>query len=273
SGGFQVMSLSKLNKISEQGVEFSSHIDGSKHMLSPERSMDIQLMLDADITMIFDECTPYPISHSDAKKSMELSLRWAERSKNAFVPRPGYLQFGIVQGSVYPDLRELSAMGLRQIGFDGYAVGGMTSTRELLFTVLDDTIKHLPQHKPRYVMGIGKPQDLVGAVMRGADMFDCVLPTRSGRNGQAFVRGGVINIKKAQYARDETPLDPDCGCYLCQNHSKAYLYHLFKAGEMLGPMLLSQHNIYYYQDLMRKMRELITSNGSWQEVKTMVGLS
>lgn len=272
SGGFQVMSLAKLCKIREEGVEFSSHLDGSKHLLSPERSMEIQYLLDSNITMIFDECTPYPITHRDAEKSMQLSLRWAKRSKAAFTPRPGYLQFGIVQGSVYPDLRRRSALSLQEIGFDGYAIGGMTESRELMFQVLDYTIPHLPVDQPRYLMGVGKPVDIVGSVMRGIDMFDCVLPTRSGRNGQAFVRGGHVSIRKQEYSEDETPLDSACLCPTCKNYTKAYLHHLVRAGEILGAMLMTQHNLWYYQDLMRLLRQAISTN-NWEDVEIMIGTS
>lgn len=256
SGGFQVMSLKGLRKISEEGVLFASHIDGSRHMLSPERSMEIQYLLDSNITMIFDECTPYPATHEQAKKSMELSCRWAERSKNSFIDRPGYGLFGIVQGSVYQDLREHSADKLVNIGFDGYAVGGLAvgEGQELMFSTLDYTTLLLPVDKPRYLMGVGKPSDIVGSVMRGIDMFDCVLPTRSGRNGQAFTRNGAINIKNSKYKLDDNPLDDKCNCYTCRNHSRAYLHHLIKAGEILGAMLLTNHNIHYYQDLMKSIR-------------------
>jgi queuine tRNA-ribosyltransferase len=259
SGGFQVMSLSQIRKITDEGVQFQSHIDGSRHMLSPERSMEIQHLLGSDIAMIFDECTPYPATHEVAAKSMRLSLKWAERSKNAYIKRDGYGLFGIVQGSVYEDLRAESAHQLQNIGFDGYAIGGLAvgEGQELMFGTLDYTIPMLPDDKPRYLMGVGKPTDLVGAVLRGVDMFDCVLPTRSGRNGQAFTRNGVINIKNAAYADDNSPLDSECLCPACKNYSRAYLNHLVKSGEILGAMLMTWHNLHYYQELMTGMREAI----------------
>ncbi len=259
SGGFQVMSLAGLRKISEEGVLFQSHIDGSRHMLSPERSMEIQHLLGSDITMIFDECTPFPASYEQAEHSMLLSLRWAERSKAAFVERPGYGLFAIVQGGVYEALRLESAEKLQAIGFDGYAVGGLAvgEGQETMFAVLDYTVPALMPEKPRYLMGVGKPADIVGAVRRGIDMFDCVIPTRSGRNGQAFVRGGTINIRNARYAEDMAPLDSECACPACSHHSRAYLHHLVRAGEILGSMLMTWHNLHYYQDLMRAIRQAI----------------
>lgn len=262
SGGFQVMSLSNLRKISEEGVEFNSHLDGKKYLLTPERSMQIQYFLDSDITMIFDECTPYPATIEEAEKSMKLSLRWAERSKASFKNRPGYGQFGIVQGSVYPNLREKSALELQKIGFDGYAVGGLAvgEGQEIMFETLDFTIPILTEDKPRYLMGVGKPDDIVGAIMRGVDMFDCVLPTRSGRNGQAFTWNGSINLRNAKYIEDNTPIDSNCVCAACRNYSKAYLNHLAKANEILSSMLLTWHNLQFYQDLMKKIREEIASN-------------
>jgi queuine tRNA-ribosyltransferase len=259
SGGFQVMSLSQLRKISEKGVEFQSHIDGSKHMLSPERSMEIQHLLGSDITMIFDECTPYPATHEVAKKSMELSLRWAERSKKAFIEREGYGLFGIVQGSVYEDLRKISALELDKIGFDGMAIGGLAvgEGQEEMFRVLDFTTPNLPENKPRYLMGVGKPDDIIGAVKRGVDMFDCVIPTRSGRTGQIFTKDGTLNIKNAKYADDPTPIDETSPCPASSQYSKAYLHHLVKSNEILGAMLLTEHNLWFYQDLMRGIREAI----------------
>jgi queuine tRNA-ribosyltransferase len=270
SGGFQVMSLSSLRKISEEGVQFSSHIDGSKHMLSPERSMEIQHLLGSDITMIFDECTPFPATHEVAEKSMELSLRWAARSKNAFVERNGYGLFGIVQGGIYEDLRHKSAEELIKIGFDGYAVGGLAvgEGQGEMFRVLDFTTPALPKDKPRYLMGVGKPSDIVGAVARGVDMFDCVLPTRSGRNGQAFTRSGAINITNAKYTDDKTPLDDKCGCPACRNYSKAYLQHLVKSKEILGAMLMTWHNLQYYQDLMADIRAAI-ADGTFHDFQRM----
>ncbi len=259
SGGYQVMSLSKLRKINEQGVTFRSHIDGSEYELTPERSMQIQHALDSDITMCFDECTPHPATLDEAAASMRLSMRWAERCKKAFQPREGYALFGINQGSVYPELRAESAEALKKIGFDGYAVGGLAvgEGQEAMFKALDATVPHLPADKPRYLMGVGKPDDSVGAVMRGIDMFDCVMPTRSGRTGQAFTRRGTINVRNARHAADKRPIDEGCACSACKNHSRAYMHHLFRADEMLGPMLLTQHNLQYYQDLMRDMRRAI----------------
>ena len=259
SGGFQVMSLSKIRKISDAGVEFSSHLDGTKYFVSPERSIEIQHMLGSDITMIFDECVQYPATFEQAKTAMDRSILWANRSKAAFQKRPGYGIFGIVQGSTFADLRKISAEKLIEIGFDGYAIGGLAvgEGQKSMFEVLDYTPDFLPQDKPRYLMGVGKPSDIVGAVARGVDMFDCVIPTRSGRTGQAFTRYGAINIKNAKHRDDEKPLDEKCGCYACQNHSRAYLHHLSKSGEILAAMLLSEHNIFYYQDLMRDIRSAI----------------
>lgn len=262
SGGFQVMSLAELRKISEEGVSFNSHIDGSKHLLSPERSMEIQYLLGSDITMIFDECTPYPATFEVAKESMELSLRWAERSKKAYRGREGYALFAIVQGSVYEKLRYESASELQNISFDGYAIGGLAvgEGQEVMFDTLNYTIPMLPEDKPRYLMGVGKPDDIVGAVLRGVDMFDCVLPTRSGRNAQAFTFNGPINIKNARYKNDTGPLDEECDCYVCQNYSRAYLNHLMKSKEILGAMLMTHHNIHFYQSLMSRLRAAIESN-------------
>lgn len=256
SGGFQVMSLSGLRKMDADGVTFQSHIDGSRHRLTPERSVEIQHLLGADVTMCFDECTPFPATHEQAATSMRLSMRWAARSRQAFVPRPGHGLFGIVQGSVFPDLRAESVAALTGIGFEGYAVGGLAvgEGQEAMFTTLECTTPLLPSDKPRYLMGVGTPSDLIGAVRRGIDMFDCVMPTRSGRTGRGYTRGGVINIRNARHAQDNRPLDPQCTCPACRGHSRAYLHHLFKANEMLGPMLLTWHNIQYYQDLMAELR-------------------
>jgi len=256
SGGFQVMSLSGLRKMDADGVTFQSHIDGSRHRLTPERSVEIQHLLGADVTMCFDECTPFPATHEQAATSMRLSMRWAARSREAFVDRPGHGLFGIVQGSVFPDLRAESVAALTGIGFEGYAVGGLAvgEGQEAMFTTLECTTPLLPGDKPRYLMGVGTPSDLIGAVRRGIDMFDCVMPTRSGRTGRAYTRGGVINIRNARHAEDSRPLDPACTCPACRGHSRAYLHHLFKANEMLGPMLLTWHNIQYYQDLMAELR-------------------
>ncbi len=256
SGGFQVMSLSELRKLTEKGVTFRSHIDGSKHELTPERSMDIQRMLDADITMAFDECTPFPATPEQADESMQLSMRWATRSKDAFVERDGYGLFGIVQGGVYKDLREQSSEALKSIGFDGYAIGGLAvgEGQEAMFDVLDYAPGLLPQDRPRYLMGVGKPDDLVGAVMRGVDMFDCVLPTRSGRTSQAFTRRGTVNLRNARHKEDPRPLDENCTCPACRDYSRAYLHHLVKTSEILGAMLLTWHNLHYYQELMAGIR-------------------
>ncbi len=259
SGGFQVMSLSKLCKKTEEGVQFASHIDGSKHMLSPERSIGIQYLLDSDITMAFDECMPYPSSGKAVEKSMERSMRWAERSKSAFKNRDGYGIFGINQGGMYKDLRKKSASLLQDIGFDGYAIGGLAvgESQEMMFDMLDFIPEFLPKDKPRYLMGVGRPSDIVGAVLRGVDMFDCVMPTRSGRTALAFTREGTINLRNAVHREDSGPLDKGCNCPACANYSRAYLHHLFKVGEILGCMLLTWHNIQYYQDLMRSIRQAI----------------
>ena len=259
SGGFQVMSLSALRKLTENGVTFQSHIDGSKHELTPERSMDIQRMLNSNITMAFDECTPYPATPEQADQSMQLSMRWAARSKDAFVERDGYGLFGIVQGGVYRDLREQSSKALTDLGFDGYAIGGLAvgEGQETMFEVLDYAPGFLPENKPRYLMGVGKPDDLVGAVLRGVDMFDCVLPTRSGRTSQAFTRFGPVNLRNARHKEDPRPLDEACTCPACKDYSRAYLHHLVKTGEILGAMLLTWHNLHYYQDLMAGMRQAI----------------
>lgn len=256
SGGFQVMSLAGRRKLDKDGVTFQSHIDGSKHRLTPERSIEIQHLLGSDITMAFDECTPHPATHEQAAESMRLSMKWAQRSKDAFTDRPGYTLFGIVQGSVYDDLRVESVDALTSIGFEGYAVGGLAvgEGQEEMFRVLDVTVPHLPVDRPRYLMGVGKPADLVGAVMRGIDMFDCVLPSRSGRTGQALTRRGPVNLRNARHAADPRPLDADCGCPACTGYSRAYLHHLQKADEILGPMLLTWHNLHYYQELMAGLR-------------------
>jgi queuine tRNA-ribosyltransferase len=262
SGGFQVMSLSSLRKISEEGVKFKSHIDGSTHLLTAERSMEIQYLLGSDITMIFDECPSFPITHASAQKSMELSLRWAERSKKAFIAREGYGLFAIIQGSIYEDLRKISATALNDIGFDGYAIGGLAvgEGHKLMVETLKFTMPYLPEDKPHYLMGVGKPVDIVAAVREGIDMFDCVIPTRSGRNGQAFTSEGTVNIRNEKFKEDNQALDLDCSCYCCQNFSRSYLNHLFKAKEILGAILLTNHNIYYYQNLMQKIREQIMLN-------------
>lgn len=256
SGGFQVMSLTKLREMTEDGVTFQSHIDGSKHCLTPERSMEIQRLLGSDIQMVLDECTPYPARHEEAEASMELSMRWALRSREAFGEQPGHACFGIVQGGVYEDLRHRSAKSLQEIGFDGYAVGGLAvgEGQDVMFEVLDFTMDHMPKDRPRYLMGVGKPDDLVGAVARGIDMFDCVLPTRSGRHGQAFTRRGTVNLRNARHAMDTRPLDEASPCQASSQYARAYLHHLFKSGEMLGQILLTWHNLNYYQELMSEMR-------------------
>ena len=261
SGGFQVMSLGALRKIDEDGVTFKSHLDGSSHRLNPEISTDIQHKLDATITMAFDECTPYPATHEVAADSMRLSMRWAKRSRDAFIARKGYGQFGIVQGSVFEDLRRESVEKLSELDFEGYAIGGLAvgEGQEAMFDTLDFTTPMMMPDKPRYLMGVGKPSDLVGAVARGVDMFDCVLPTRSGRTGQAFTRRGSVNIKNARHKDDERPLDDHCHCPACGQYSRAYLHHLFKADEVQGLMLLTWHNLQYYQDLMAGMRDAISN--------------
>ncbi|WBQ17234.1 tRNA guanosine(34) transglycosylase Tgt [Sphingobium yanoikuyae] len=265
SGGYQVMSLSALTKMSEEGVAFSSHLDGSKHMLSPERSMEIQRLLDSDIVMAFDECTKNGCTHDEAARSMERSMRWAKRSRDGFDAGGDHAEraalFGIQQGSLNEGLRRISAEKLIEIGFDGYAVGGLAvgEGQEAMFATLDFAPDMLPQDKPRYLMGVGKPDDIVGAVERGIDMFDCVLPTRSGRNGQAFTWAGPLNIRNAKFNEDLGPLDPRCGCPVCATWSRAYLHHLVKSGEMLGAMLMTQHNIHFYQELMQGLRDNIAA--------------
>lgn len=262
SGGFQVMSLTGLRKLTEEGVTFSSHVDGKKFFLSPEESMKIQHKLDSNITMALDECTPYPATYEQAKKSMEMSMRWARRSRDAFVDRDGYGIFGIQQGSVFEDLRAESAEKLRAIGFDGYAIGGLAvgEGQEKMFEVLDYAPGQLPDDKPRYLMGVGRPDDIVGAVLRGVDMFDCVMPTRSGRTSQAFTSRGTINIRNARHREDPRPLEAECDCPLCKNYSRAYIHHLQKCNEVLAVMLLTWHNIRYYQRLMAGLRQAIEEN-------------
>ncbi len=261
SGGFQVMSLSKLRKMSENGVQFASHIDGSKHLLTPERSMEIQALLGSDIVMCFDECPALPASEADVAASMHLSMRWAQRSRDAFGDRPGHALFGIMQGGVTPELRAESASKLTEIGFDGYAVGGLAvgEGQEAMLGVLDYAPGMLPADKPRYLMGVGKPDDIVGAVARGIDMMDCVLPSRSGRTGQAWTRRGQVNIKNARHQDDPRPLDEDCTCPACRHYSRAYLHHVFRAQEMISGMLLTWHNLHYYQELMAGMRTAIAT--------------
>ena len=259
SGGYQVMSLTDLRKLTEEGVRFKSHIDGSKHMLTPERSMEIQALLGSDIVMAFDECTPFPAPEDVARKSMELSMRWAQRSRDAFGDRPGHALFGIQQGSVFPDQRAESAEKLTAIGFDGYAVGGLAvgEGQEMMFSVLEYAPDMLPADKPRYLMGVGKPDDIVGAVMRGIDMMDCVLPSRSGRTGQGWTRQGQVNLRNARHTDDPRPLDADCTCPTCRQYSRAYLHHVLKAQEIIASMLLTWHNLHYYQELMQGLRDAI----------------
>jgi len=268
SGGFQVMSLASLRKLTERGVTFKSHIDGSKHEITPERSMEIQKLLGSDIVMCFDECPALPADRARINESMQMSMRWAKRSKDAFGDRPGHALFGIQQGGLEQDLRAESAEKLREIGFDGYAVGGLAvgEGQEAMFDCLDYAPEQLPVDKPRYLMGVGKPDDIVGAVARGIDMMDCVLPSRSGRTGQVFTRMGVLNIKNARHADDPRPLDENCGCPACQNYSRAYLHHVFRSQEMISSMLLTWHNLRYYQDLMAGMRAAIAAGtfAAWQ---------
>ena len=259
SGGFQVMSLAELRKLTEEGVTFRSHVDGSKHMISPETSMEIQRLLGSDIVMCFDECPALPATREIIEASMELSMRWAARSREAFGDRPGHALFGIQQGGLEEDLRGRSAEALTGIGFDGYAIGGLAvgEGQEAMFGVLDYAPGQLPADKPRYLMGVGKPDDIVGAVMRGVDMFDCVLPSRSGRTGQALTRFGAVNIKNARHADDPGPLDPECSCPACSGYSRAYLHHVFKANEIIASMLLTWHNLHYYQELMAGLRAAV----------------
>ena len=258
SGGFQVFSLTELRKLTEDGVTFRSPLNGEKIHLTPERSIEMQRVLGSDIVMIFDECTPYPASHRFAKASMELSLRWAKRSKVAHDKSKQAL-FGIIQGGMHEDLRKASLLGLSDIGFDGYAIGGLSvgEPKDIMLEVLEFTTPHMQKDKPRYLMGVGKPQDLLDGVMRGVDMFDCVMPTRNARNGHLFTTKGVIKIRNARYKHDLAPLDEDCSCYTCQNYSRAYLHHLYRAGEILSARLNSLHNTHYYQFLMQSIREAI----------------
>lgn len=268
SGGFQVMSLAGLRKLTEKGVTFKSHIDGSKHELTPERSMEIQRLLGSDIVMCFDECPALPADRDRIAESMRLSMRWAERSRDAFGDRPGHALFGIMQGGLEKDLREESAEALKSIGFEGYAVGGLAvgEGQGAMFSCLDYAPDFLPSDKPRYLMGVGKPDDIVGAVARGIDMMDCVLPSRSGRTGQVFTRYGVVNIKNARHADDPRPLDERCTCPACSNYSRAYLHHVFRANEMISGMLLTWHNLHYFQEIMAGMRDAIAAGAFevWQ---------
>ncbi len=268
SGGFQVMSLSGLRKLTEAGVTFRSHVDGSRHELSPERSMEIQALLGSDIVMAFDECPALPADRARLAESMRLSMRWAARSREAFGDRPGHALFGIQQGGLERDLREESAEALRAIGFDGYAIGGLAvgEGQEAMFECLDYAPGMLPEDRPRYLMGVGKPDDIVGAVKRGVDMMDCVLPSRSGRTGQAWTRRGQVNLKNARHADDPRPLDADCTCPACRGYSRAYLHHVYRSGEMIAGMLLTWHNLHYYQELMAGMRAAITGGrfAAWE---------
>jgi queuine tRNA-ribosyltransferase len=263
SGGFQVMSLAGLRKVSEEGVSFRSHIDGSNHVLSPEYATQIQYLLGSTISMVFDECTEFPATYERAKSSMELSMRWAQRSRSAFNKRDGYGQFGIVQGGMYHDLRAESLRQLVNIDFEGYAIGGLAvgEPQEIMFKVLDNLLDNCEQFvledKPCYLMGVGKPSDIIGAVARGVDMFDCVIPTRSGRNGQAFTKSGTINIRNNQYKDDTAPLEEDCACYSCAHFSRSYIHHLVKSREILASVLMTWHNLHYFQDLMKRIRTYI----------------
>jgi len=258
SGGFQVFSLGKMRKITEEGVRFSSPVNGEKIMLTPERSMEVQRKLGSDVVMIFDECTPYPATHKESKDSMELSLRWAQRSKDAHGDNPSAL-FGIVQGGMFEDLRDVSVNGLKAIDFDGYAIGGLSvgEPKEDMIRILDHTAPLIPKNKPRYLMGVGKPEDLVEGVRRGIDMFDCVMPTRNARNGHLFVNTGVIKIRNASNKTDTGPLDSTCDCYTCKNYSRAYLHHLDKCKEILGSQLNTLHNLHFYQKVMQGLRDAI----------------
>jgi queuine tRNA-ribosyltransferase len=267
SGGFQVMSLSALRKITEEGVRFQSHIDGHQEFLSPERAMEIQRLLGSDIQMVFDECPALPATHATIEKSMALSMRWARRSRTAFDSQPdgervGRACFGIVQGGTFADLRLRSAEALKEIGFEGYAVGGLAvgEPQSAMFETLDATVVHLPQDKPRYLMGVGKPDDIVGAVLRGIDMFDCVLPTRSGRNGQAFTFAGALNLKNSRFADDPAPLEEGCNCPACRQFSRAYLHHVVKSGEIIAAMLLTWHNLTHYQRVMEMLRQAVAQS-------------
>jgi queuine tRNA-ribosyltransferase len=264
SGGFQVMSLASLRKITEEGVRFRSHIDGAEYFLSPERAMEIQRLLGSDIQMVLDECAPFPSTETAIEKSLALSMRWAKRSKTAFGEQEHRSCFGIVQGGVYPHLRRRSAEELKDIGFDGYAVGGLAvgEGQAAMFEVLEASLPHLPDDRPRYLMGVGKPDDIVGAALRGVDMFDCVLPTRSGRNGQAFTWKGPLNLRNARHAEDEAPIDARCSCPACKSYSRAYLHHVVKAGEIIASMLLTWHNLTFFQDLMRALREAVTRHAA-----------
>jgi len=269
SGGFQVMSLAGLRKLTEKGVTFKSHVDGSSHEITPERSMEIQKLLGSDIVMCFDECPALPADRKRISESMRMSMRWAQRSRDAFGDRPGHALFGIQQGGLEQDFREESAQALCETGFDGYAVGGLAvgEGQQAMFDCLDYAPDMLPVDKPRYLMGVGKPDDIVGAVAHGIDMMDCVLPSRSGRTGQVFTRHGVVNIKNARHADDPRPLDENCSCPACSNYSRAYLTHVFRSNEMISGMLLTWHNLQYFQDIMQGMRDAIAAGTftAWQK--------
>ena len=267
SGGFQVWSLGDLRKITEEGVKFRSPINGDSCFLTPEESMRIQRVLNSDIVMIFDECTPYPATHKEASDSMQLSLRWAKRSKQAHEGNPNAL-FGIIQGGMHEDLRDVSLNGLEEIGFDGYAIGGLSvgEPKEDMLRILAHTAPKMPTKKPRYLMGVGTPEDLVAAVSQGVDMFDCVMPTRNARNGWLFTQYGDVKIKNATYKNDTQPLDADCACYTCQNFTRSYLHHLHRIGEILGSRLNTIHNLHYYQQLMAGMRNAIET-GTFEAFK------
>lgn len=267
SGGYQVFSLADSRKITEEGVTFQSHIDGDKKTLTPESSTEIQRALDATITMAFDECTPYPAEVDVAAESMRMSMRWAKRSRDAFVKREGYGQFGIMQGGMYPHLRKESMAALAEMDFEGYAIGGLAvgEPPEKLAEMTIICADLMPTHKPRYLMGVGYPSDIIRAVLAGVDMFDCVLPTRNGRNGQAYTSEGVVKIKLKEFERDPSPLDPACNCNTCQNYSKSYLRHLYRADEMLSGMLITHHNIHFYQQMMDQLRKAIAA-GNLEEV-------
>ncbi len=260
SGGFQVFSLGELRKIKEEGVTFRSPLNGEKIFLTPEKSMEVQAALGSDIVMIFDECTPYPATEKQAKKSMEMSLRWAKRSKEAHGDNPSAL-FGIIQGGMYPNLRDVSLQGLEEIGFDGYAIGGLSvgEPKHEMIKILNHTTDQMPAHKPRYLMGVGKPEDLVEGVRRGIDMFDCVMPTRNARNGHLFVNSGVVKIRNAKYKDDIAPLDAECDCYTCKNYTRSYLHHLDRCNEILGARLNTIHNLRHYQILMQGLRDAIAA--------------
>ncbi|MCS7268129.1 MAG: tRNA guanosine(34) transglycosylase Tgt [Geminicoccaceae bacterium] len=272
SGGFQVMSLASLRTIDERGVVFASHLDGSRHELTPERAVVLQRLFDATITMQLDWCVRLPAERAEVERAVELSLRWAERCKKAFEPRPGYALFGIVQGGVDAELRRRSAEGLVALGFDGYAVGGLAvgEPQAEMFRTLEATVPHLPADRPRYLMGVGKPTDIVGAVLRGIDLFDCVLPTRSGRTAQAFTRRGPVNLRNARHARDPRPLDETSDCPAARDYSRAYLHHLVKCEEILASILLTWNNLWFYQDLMRRLRTAIAAGRLAQEAAAIL---